>query len=277
MAAEIAEETQLLSAVLLIEDDAVTLENYGELLVRSGIAHKSTRSGAEGLSLLDADPSIDVVVTDLMLPDIDGLGVLNALRSLLAGRPWIQAIVVTGRPSIETAIQALRLEAVDFLTKPIAPSDFIAAVQRARARAFSVRFRGLGSAHSAAHHAGTRTATKPDGSIDIEFVRSLVKARALRTKMFQSELFAEPAWDMLLDLLIAHLSGKKVYVTSLCIAAGVPIATAFRRIEDLAANGLISKTRDSKDTRRVFVQLTDAGYRKMADYLNAVSAQAPAA
>ena len=134
MAAEAAEETQLLSAVLLIEDDAVTLENYGELLGRSGIAHKSTRSGAEGLSILDSDPSIDVVVTDLMLPDIDGLGVLNALRSLLAGRPWIQAIVVTGRPSIETAIQALRLEAVDFLTKPIAPSDFIAAVQRARAR-----------------------------------------------------------------------------------------------------------------------------------------------
>ena len=49
MAAEAAEETQLLSAVLLIEDDAVTLENYGELLGRSGIAHKSTRSGAEGL------------------------------------------------------------------------------------------------------------------------------------------------------------------------------------------------------------------------------------
>lgn len=274
MATDTAEDTQLLSAVLLIEDDAVTLENYAELLGRSGIAYKATRSGAEGLTMLDADPAIDVVVTDLMLPDIDGLGVLNALRSLLAGRPWIQAIIVTGRPSIETAIQALRLEAVDFLTKPIAPSDFIAAVQRARARAFSVRFRGQ---QTGTPQTGSRSATRPDGTIDVEFVRNLVKARALRAKMFQSELFAEPAWDMLLDLLVAHLSGKKVYVTSLCIAAGVPIATAFRRIEDLANNGLISKTRDSKDTRRVFVQLTDLGYQKMADYLNAVSTQATGA
>jgi CheY-like chemotaxis protein/DNA-binding MarR family transcriptional regulator len=286
--------SQTLNAVLVVEDDPVTLENYSELLQRSGIAHRTSTSGSEGLSILDDDPSIDVIVTDLMLPDIDGLGVLNALRPLLAGRPWIQAIVVTGHPSMETAIQALRLEAVDFLTKPVVPSDLIAAVQRARARAFSMRFRDSKLSRSAT--AGRSSMDRSQalkssasdgapGSVDAltgasltpEIVRRVIKARALRSRMFDASLFSDPAWDMLLDLMLAHLSGKQVYVTSLCIAAGVPIATAFRRIEDLAAKGLVTKTRDSKDTRRVFVELTDAGMEKMANYFGAVGMQAGAA
>jgi CheY-like chemotaxis protein/DNA-binding MarR family transcriptional regulator len=286
--------SQTLNAVLVVEDDPVTLENYSELLQRSGIAHRTSTSGSEGLSILDDDPSIDVIVTDLMLPDIDGLGVLNALRPLLAGRPWIQAIVVTGHPSMETAIQALRLEAVDFLTKPVVPSDLIAAVQRARARAFSMRFRDSKLSRSATAGRSPMdrsTALKSSasdgasGSVDAlsgasltpEIVRRVIKARALRSRMFDASLFSDPAWDMLLDLMLAHLSGKQVYVTSLCIAAGVPIATAFRRIEDLAAKGLVTKTRDSKDTRRVFVELTEAGMEKMANYFGAVGMQAGAA
>ena len=286
--------SQTLNAVLVVEDDPVTLENYAELLQRSGITHRTSSSGSEGLSILDDDPSIDVIVTDLMLPDIDGLGVLNSLLPLLAERPWIQAIVVTGHPSLETAIQALRLEAVDFLTKPVAPSDLIAAVQRARARAFSMRFRDSKLNRSASagrppmDHAQVVKTSPANDSIHVgegsaspqltpDHLRRIIKARALRSRMFDASLFSDPAWDMLLDLMLAHLSGKKVYVTSLCIAAGVPIATAFRRIEDLASKGLVTKTRDSKDTRRVFVELTDAGIQKMAGYFGAVGLQAGAA
>jgi len=284
--------SQKLNAVLVVEDDPITLENYAELLQRSGIAHRTSTSGSEGLSILDDDPSIDVIVTDLMLPDIDGLGVLNALRPLMAGRPWIQAIVVTGHPSLETAIQALRLEAVDFLTKPVAPSDLIAAVQRARARAFSMRFRDSklsrsapvgrsamdhSSAARAAASDGASAGEAPPAQLTPDHLRRVIKARALRSRMFDASLFSDPAWDMLLDLMLAHLSGKKVYVTSLCIAAGVPIATAFRRIEDLATKGLVTKTRDSKDTRRVFVELTEAGTQKMAGYFSAVGLQVGAA
>lgn len=281
-----AEMTQSLSAVLLIEDEAVTLRNFAELLTRHGIPHRTASSGAEGLSILDDDPAIDVIVTDLMLPDIGGLGVLNALRPLLAGRPWIQAIVVTGHPSLENAIQALRLEAVDFLTKPVPPSDLIAAVQRARARAFSVRYRdsrqGRGREDEGDEQAAGADREKGAGQepgdlvLDLDFVRSVIKARALRSRMFDASLFSDPAWDMLLDLMLARLSDKKVYVTSLCIAAGVPIATAFRRIEDLAAKGLVTKTRDSKDTRRVFVELTADGHEKMMAYFTAVGVRAAA-
>jgi DNA-binding response OmpR family regulator/DNA-binding MarR family transcriptional regulator len=293
MASEQPVTSQTLNAVLVVEDDPVTLENYAELLQRSGIAHRTSSSGSEGLSILDDDPTIDVIVTDLMLPDIDGLGVLNSLRPLLAGRPWIQAIVVTGHPSLETAIQALRLEAVDFLTKPVAPSDLIAAVQRARARAFSMRFRDSKLSRSASagrsamdHSQAAKTLAANDSAhpgespaapLTPEHLRRIIKARALRSRMFDASLFSDPAWDMLLDLMLAHLSGKKVYVTSLCIAAGVPIATAFRRIEDLASKGLVTKTRDSKDTRRVFVELTEPGIQKMAGYFGAVGLQAGAA
>jgi DNA-binding MarR family transcriptional regulator len=98
----------------------------------------------------------------------------------------------------------------------------------------------------------------------------LLDTYSARTSFFPGGLFADPAWDMLLDLMHARLNGKRISVSSLCIAARVPATTALRRIGDLVSTGLATRVRDENDGRRVFIELTEDGFARMARYLEQV-------
>ena len=91
-----------------------------------------------------------------------------------------------------------------------------------------------------------------------------------RSNFFPDGLFADPAWDMLLDLMHARLNNKQISVSSLCIAARVPATTALRRIGDLVQTGLALRVKDKSDGRRVFVELTPDGIARMERYLTLV-------
>ena len=93
----------------------------------------------------------------------------------------------------------------------------------------------------------------PDVPVDI--VRSVIRARRLRSRYFSEELFADPAWDMLLDLLQAEIAQLRVPVSSLCIAAAVPATTALRWLKNMVDQGLFIRRADPHDARRVFVEL----------------------
>ncbi len=88
-----------------------------------------------------------------------------------------------------------------------------------------------------------------------ETVRNVIRARRLRARFFDEELFADPAWDMLLDLLQAEIAQHRVPVSSLCIAAAVPATTALRWIKTMTDNGLFQRRADPHDGRRVFIEL----------------------
>ena len=88
-----------------------------------------------------------------------------------------------------------------------------------------------------------------------ETVRSIIRARRLRSRYFAEDLFADPAWDMLLDLLQAEISKLRVPVSSLCIAASVPATTALRWLKTMVQEGLFLRHADPHDGRRVFVEL----------------------
>jgi DNA-binding MarR family transcriptional regulator len=85
---------------------------------------------------------------------------------------------------------------------------------------------------------------------------ALVRLRKLRAALFSEKLFAQPAWDMLLELLECQLRARRISVSGLYLAAGVPPATALRRINDMEAAGLIRRVYDPCDRRRQFVELT---------------------
>jgi DNA-binding MarR family transcriptional regulator len=91
--------------------------------------------------------------------------------------------------------------------------------------------------------------------VSAETVRSVIRARRLRSRYFSEELFADPAWDMLLDLLQAEIAHLRVPVSSLCIAAAVPATTALRWLKTMVSNGLFVRRADPHDGRRVFVEL----------------------
>ena len=101
-------------------------------------------------------------------------------------------------------------------------------------------------------------------------IRSAIKARRMRDQFFEPSLFADPAWDMLLDLFAARLEHGRVSVSSLCIAAAVPPTTALRWISTLSEAGLIEREADPLDKRRAFIGLSEEASKGMRGYVAAV-------
>lgn len=113
---------------------------------------------------------------------------------------------------------------------------------------------------------------RPDAAAEITApeIRRVIRARRLRSDFFQGDLFADPAWDMLLDLLAAELEGRKVPVSSLCIAAAVPPTTALRWIGTLNEAGLFQRQADPKDRRRAYIGLSAKARNGMLEYMAAI-------
>lgn len=101
---------------------------------------------------------------------------------------------------------------------------------------------------------------------DPRLVRRIIRQRQLRARFFDGELFADPAWDMLLDLAAARVEHYRVSVTSLCIASAVPPTTALRWIGQMSEAGLLQRVEDETDRRRVFITLSDPAVDAMAHY-----------
>ena len=103
-------------------------------------------------------------------------------------------------------------------------------------------------------------------NLSVETVRAVIRARRLRTRYFPEHLFADPAWDMLLDLLQAEIAQLRVPVSSLCIAAAVPATTALRWLKTLVQEGIFVRRADPHDGRRVFVELAPDASRALRRY-----------
>jgi len=101
---------------------------------------------------------------------------------------------------------------------------------------------------------------------DPQMVRRIIRQRQLRARFFDGELFADPAWDMLLDLTAARAEQTRVSVTSLCIASAVPPTTALRWIGQMTEAGLFERVEDETDRRRAFIALSDKAADAMARY-----------
>ena len=100
-------------------------------------------------------------------------------------------------------------------------------------------------------------------------IRAMLRLRRLRDNFFDPVLFADPAWDMLLDLMAARLEGDQVAVSSLCIAAAVPPTTALRWIKAMTDHHLFERHADPTDGRRIFIRLSDGATSGMARYFAA--------
>ncbi len=109
---------------------------------------------------------------------------------------------------------------------------------------------------------------------DPRLVRRIIRQRQLRARFFDGELFADPAWDMLLDLTAARAEHNRVSVTSLCIASGVPPTTALRWITQMIEAGLLLRVEDEADRRRAFITLTDKAADAVARYFSEIGTAA---
>lgn len=146
---------------------------------------------------------------------------------------------------------------------PYAPNGSIA-------RHFQGSSAGAPSA-PAAHRWPTPGAAAIPRGFDVgraRFVRNHIRQRRQRERHFAADLFADPAWDMMLDLYAAHYEGRAVSVSSLCIAAAVPATTALRWIKTLVDEGLFIRIADPDDGRRIHVHLADDTRHRLDDYFD---------
>ena len=113
--------------VLVIDDDPVSLLATGHILSGRGEMDVTTATGPlEALDLLDSS-TFDLVLTDVQMPEMDGLQLLTRLRDASPGLP---VVVVTGDPRISAAQQVIRSEADGYLFKPLDPAKLVRMVSR---------------------------------------------------------------------------------------------------------------------------------------------------
>jgi hypothetical protein len=108
---------------------------------------------------------------------------------------------------------------------------------------------------------------------DPQRIRHLISIRRLRDRFFSPDLFADPAWDILLDLAASRLERRSVSVSSLCIAAAVPPTTALRWIRLMTDQQLLERRADPDDARRMFVDLSDAAFDQLCGWFALVDAR----
>ncbi|EDL48861.1 MarR family transcriptional regulator [Erythrobacter sp. SD-21] len=148
-------------------------------------------------------------------------------------------------------------------------SPSIAPGQRQGGGAFRFESPAQAFAHEGGQYAVQEAAVPrlPSGSA----IRNLIRSRRVRAQFFDAELFADPAWDILLDLAAARAERRQVSVTSLCIAAGVPATTALRWISQMVDAELLIRIPDPHDRRRAHIALSDETADRMARYFAAVN------
>lgn len=117
--------------VLLVDDEAGLTAVLAKRLSARGLTVHTAASGEEGLAVLQRHPDIALAVLDINMPGLDGLETLREMKTL---RPDMEALILTGYPSVEAALEGLRLGAYELLSKPIALEDLHARVLEALAR-----------------------------------------------------------------------------------------------------------------------------------------------
>ncbi|WCJ58948.1 response regulator [Fontisphaera persica] len=116
-----------MARVLLVEDDPPVLRTLERMLKSDGHEVYAVGEMPSALQVLEAQP-VDVVITDLMLPGASGV---ELLRFLQDHHPHLPAIVITGEPTLESAVEAVRTRAFEYLSKPVSRSQLSRAVARA--------------------------------------------------------------------------------------------------------------------------------------------------
>lgn len=104
-----------------------------------------------------------------------------------------------------------------------------------------------------------------------KLARAKIRERRQREQFLPADIFADPAWDMLLDLYAAHYERREVSVSSLCIAAHVPATTALRWIKSMTDHGMFERSCDPDDGRRIFIAIGESTRLAIDGYFDKLS------
>lgn len=258
--------------VLVVEEDRDCLEEYSEVVDWLGYSCHVAEDARSAFRLIADNPQIGIVVSDIQVPGWDGISFLDVLAHRYSALRPLVPLVVTGFGSMERAVEAMRLNAADFLVKPVQKQHFSDALMRA-ARRWAQLFGEIRLADISGPDLPTdRSGSSPlpserTAEETLGLIRAIVRSRQKRGDFLDTELFADPAWDILLDLTAAKLQGEVVPVSSACAASNVPMTTALRYIRHLVDAGLVRRWKDQTDARRFLLELEDETMDAMLRYI----------
>ncbi|QHL91126.1 hypothetical protein GVO57_10210 [Sphingomonas changnyeongensis] len=265
-------------AVIVVADRGEARALTAHLVADAGGRVVGTAPLAEGRARLDAQVRAAAVVIELDgWAGAWGLELLQwANEAARIGR--VRPLICFPAALIDTVMATVTAREVELLCDP-SPFDRLAALRSvlfpARERLFEQGLRheaerlsrlsdetariaaALADMSGALRNGAEEVADAPPRLL-ARHVRAMIRLRRLRGQAFSDALFADPAWDMMLDLLAARLEGVSVAVSSLCIAANVPSTTALRWIRMMTDHGLLVRRADPDDGRRIFIDLSES-------------------
>jgi len=253
--------------VLVVDDEAPIVEQVVECFRLARISCASSTDAIIALQMMAEGLRPAIVLSDLRMPELDGLSFAARLKKLPPGiQP--ELIFISGHATLQVAIEAIKLGARDRFVKPVDRDKLLRSVATVLAiRGNAAAGAGGSGANLKPSHAGASN----DGELKRQALEALRSMRKVRSKYLPEELFSDPCWEMLLDLYEARLTSAQVTVTGLGVTSGVPLSTALRRIGELQAHGLIARSDDTADKRRTYVTLTDRGLVALDSFFDAYS------
>lgn len=115
--------------ILLVDDEAPFIDTLSKRLVKRGLTVYTANSGTEALEKIGQGDPLDVVILDVKMPGMDGIETLKAIKTL---NPLIEVIMLTGHATVGSAIDGMKLGALDYLMKPCDLEMLMAKVQEAK-------------------------------------------------------------------------------------------------------------------------------------------------
>ncbi len=116
---------------LLVDDEIPFLETLGKRLAKRDVQVFTATSGLQAIEKLRQAPDIDVVVLDVKMPGIDGIETLKAVKQ---NHPLVEVIMLTGHATVESAIEGMKLGALDYLMKPCDMDILMTKIQEGKSK-----------------------------------------------------------------------------------------------------------------------------------------------
>lgn len=276
--------------VLVIDNDSSMVLWVRSVLEAEGYNCVTAFSGEQALTTLRTTPDIRVAISDIHMPGMDGISLLQNVCTLTGAASLPRFIFLTAYPEVEFAVQALRLGAVDFLVKPVRPQELVHAVRGAmervdknrvpmqltdqaallaqQAEALAAALNAWKHSHSAVPERKTEAQRGDLAALGLDHVR---RPRQAVPPLGELD---DVGWDLLLELLRAEKISQRMSVSALSISIEpTSSTTALRRIRELVKAGHIVRNPDPLDARRDFVALAPDSRAALENYLEQVAKQ----
>lgn len=281
--------------ILIVDDDLDWASECAFTMHVLGFEPLMALTPEEAIAHFDKQ-TISIAIIDYNMPGKDGITLAQELTRTAQERGnQLNVIMATGYATKDIAVDAMRASAVDFLEKPVRQEDLRKSLQRikglqngpggperllSRLSKLTSELHQLSSLidpkepQAAAPLAPAEVSSQArlarqdfDQIAMCEFIRGQLRKEAKRRSIGPDGLFGDPAWEMLLDLLLAKFEGHTVSVSSACIASGAPMSTALRLVRRLVDEKVLCRIPDEHDKRRHFLLIDPSIEETITEYL----------